>query len=86
MSRGQLERTSRSMPSGCGSRERERAHAQPQPRGGGGLQQAKPAAAASRQNVAHELLLWLRNAAAAKRVGRLFSFIYIKRDEETRIE
>lgn len=28
--------------------------------------------AAIRQNVAHELLLWLRNAAAAKRVGRLF--------------
>lgn len=38
--------------------------------------QAKPAAA-SRQNVAHELLLWLRNAAAAKRVGRLVSSIYL---------
>lgn len=34
-----------------------------------GLQQEKR----SRQNVAHELLLWLRNAAAAKRVGCLFS-------------
>lgn len=80
VSRGQLKRTSRSMPSGCGcgcgSRQRERAHAQPQPRGGCNKPSQQPAAA-SRQNVAHELLLWLRNAAAAKRVGRLFSSIYL---------
>lgn len=78
VSRGQLKRTSRSMPSGCGcgSRQRERAHAQPQPRGGCNKPSQQPAAA-SGQNVAHELLLWLRNAAAAKRVGRLFSSIYL---------
>lgn len=92
VSRGQLERTSRSMPSGCGSRHRELAHAQPQPRGG--LQQAtqaKPSqASSSEQTKRRTRVAFVAQKRSGCQTSRspcyLYLFIKNKRDEETRIE